>query len=129
MLIMCYFVFYPQTALLKFYCIPPPLNISYPTNPIYLLLPIHPMFPLFLLHLMHPFYLLFLLSHIHPMFPLYPIYRLLTITTTAPNIRMIPRARLSVNGSPNTRMPMSTAVSGSSAPRMAVAVEPTYLAA
>ena len=49
--------------------------------------------------------------------------------TTAPNIRTIPIARLRVKGSLKTKMPMRTAVRGSRAPSMAVAVEPTYLAA
>lgn len=132
MLIICYFVFL-STNEANMFLLPLLSN--------YTIYPIPPLNPLYLIHLIHPFYLLFPLSPIyliHPMHPLFPMHLLhplhphhlfLTITTTAPIIRMMPMARLTVKGSLNTKMPMSTAVSGSKAPKMAVAVEPTYLAA
>ena len=54
---------------------------------------------------------------------------LATIRMTEPRMRTIPTARVAVKLSPKTKMPIRTAVRGSRAPRMAVTVEPTYLAA
>ncbi len=49
-----------------------------------------------------------------------------TITDTAPMMRMMPTTSVIVSTSPNTHMPIATAVTGSSAPRIAVGVEPIY---
>ena len=48
------------------------------------------------------------------------------MSVTAPKIRRIPMARLRVKGSPKAISPTSTAVTGSIAPMIEVAVEPTY---
>ena len=114
MLIICYFVFIHKRNKHVFIALPPS---KYPMYPIYL------MYPLYLIHLMHLLYPLYL------MHPMHPHHLFITITITAPNIRTMPMARLTVKGSLNTKMPMSTAVRGSKAPRMAVGVDPTYLAA
>ena len=132
------FCFYPQTKQTCFYC---PTPSKYPMYPIYLMYPlylihlmhlIHPMYPMYLIHPLSPLLLIYLLFPIYPFHLIHPMhlnYLLFTITTTAPNIRTMPMARLTVKGSLNTKMPMSTAVRGSKAPRMAVGVDPTYLAA
>jgi len=48
------------------------------------------------------------------------------IIVTARMINNIPQPILGVKVSPNTATPKKTAVTGSSAPRMAVGVEPIY---
>ena len=48
---------------------------------------------------------------------------------TAARMSTMPAANRSEKGSLNTKTPISTAVSGSKAPRIAVGVEPIYLAA
>lgn len=121
--------------------IPPSKIIFYP------MFPIHPIYPVYLSPFT-PFIVYrvpFTLYPIHPMYPSPFTFYLLphsphvphaptslfpfAMITTAPNIRTIPMARLRVKGSLKTKIPIRTAVRGSRAPSMAVAVEPTYLAA
>ena len=49
-----------------------------------------------------------------------------TITDTAPIINIMPTTSTTVRTSPKTNIPIATAVTGSSAPRIAVGVEPIY---
>lgn len=48
------------------------------------------------------------------------------MSVTATKIRMMPQTRRNVSDSPKTSTPMTTAVTGSNAPRMAAGVEPMY---
>ena len=48
-----------------------------------------------------------------------------TISSTAERMSTMPMMSLPVSDSPNTSMPMATAVNGSNAPMMAVGVAPT----